>query len=158
MSRNTVDRLLELEEPPVYRRPPKGSALDEFAGEIAAMLEEHPGAPATVILERLRPLGYAGGITVLKDRLQQLRPLLLAAKSYQRTSYLPGEIVQLDWWHSGVQIPVGKGRAGRRSGWWPAYRIWPLTPRRSLSVGPRAISARPCRVVSSGWVGCQRKP
>jgi transposase len=109
MSRNTVDRLLELAEPPVYRRPPKGSALDEFGDEIAAMLEENPRAPATVILERLRPLGYAGGITVLKDRLQQLRPLLLAARSYQRTSYLPGEIVQLDWWHTGVHIPVGKG-------------------------------------------------
>ena len=109
MSRNTVDRLLELDDPPVYRRPPKGSALDSFVGEMAAMLEENPRVAATVILERLRPLGYSGGITVLKDRLQQLRPLLLAAKSYQRTSYLPGEIAQLDWWHTGVEIPVGKG-------------------------------------------------
>ena len=57
----------------------------------------------------LRPLGYRGGITVLKERVAQLRPLFLAAKSYQRTSYLPGEIVQLDWWHTGAEIPVGKG-------------------------------------------------
>jgi transposase len=111
MSRNTVERLLALNEPPRYSRPAKGSALDPFADAIAAMLEENPKAAATVILERLRPLGYAGGITVLKDRLQQLRPLLVAAKSYQRTSYLPGEIVQLDWWHTGVHIPVGKGAA-----------------------------------------------
>jgi hypothetical protein len=27
----------------------------------------------------------------------------------ERTSYLAGEIVQLDWWHTGVQVPVGKG-------------------------------------------------
>ena len=32
------------------------------------MLAENPKAPATVILEQLRPLGYAGGITVLKER------------------------------------------------------------------------------------------
>jgi transposase len=111
MSRNTVDRLLELDVPPRYSRPAKGSALDPFADAIAAMLDENPKVSATVILERLRPLGYGGGITILKERLQLLRPLLLAAKSYQRTSYLPGEIAQLDWWHTGVHVPVGKGAA-----------------------------------------------
>jgi transposase len=109
MSRNTVDRLLELDGPPAHRQAAKGSALDAFADEIVAMLEDNPKVAATVILERLRPLGYEGGITVRKDRLTQVRPLLSAAKSYQRTSYLPGEISQLDWWHTGVQIPVGKG-------------------------------------------------
>jgi transposase len=114
MSRNTVDRLLALSEPPRYERARKGSALDAFEDAILAMLKENPRAPATVILERLRPLGYTGGITVLKDRLVDLRPLFLAARSYQRTSYLPGEIAQLDWWHTGVEIPVGKG-AGREA-------------------------------------------
>jgi transposase len=109
MSRNTVDRLLALGEPPRYVRSAKGSSLDRFEDDIISMLEENPKAPATVILERLRPLGYSGGITVLKDRLVRLRPVMLAAKSYQRTSYLPGEISQLDWWHTGVQVPVGKG-------------------------------------------------
>lgn len=109
MSRNTVDRLLSLEEPPHYERERKGSALDAFGDDLVAMLAEHPTAPATVILERLRPLGYTGGITVLKERLATMRPLLKAAKSYQRTSYLPGEIGQTDWLHTGTQIPVGKG-------------------------------------------------
>lgn len=109
MSRNTVDRLLSLTEPPKYQRRGAGSALDEHHEAIVAMLQENPKAPATVILERLRPLGYAGGITVLKKRLAELRPDFVAARSYQRTSYLPGEISQLDWWHTGVGIPVGKG-------------------------------------------------
>ncbi len=108
MSRNTVDRLLALDEPPRYERASRGSALDRFDDDIVAMLEENPKAPATVILERLRPLGYAGGITVLKERLARLRPVMVAAKSYQRTSYLPGEIAQLDWWHTGYAVPVGK--------------------------------------------------
>lgn len=108
MSRNTVDRLLALEGPPRYERARRGSALDRFDDDIVAMLEENPKAPATVILERLRPLGYGGGITVLKERLGRLRPVMVAAKSYQRTSYLPGEIAQLDWWHTGYLVPVGK--------------------------------------------------
>ena len=109
MSRNTVDRLLSLEKPPHYEREKRGSALDAFSDDLVAMLAENPAAPATVILERLRPLGYSGGITVLKERLATMRPLLKAAKSYQRTSYLPGEIGQTDWLHTGAQIPVGKG-------------------------------------------------
>lgn len=108
MSRNTVDRLLELSEPPRYERALAGSALDDYMEPIVAMLEENPKVASTVILERLRPLGYGGGITVLKERVAKLRPVLKAARSYQRTTYLPGEISQLDWWHTGVQIPVGK--------------------------------------------------
>ena len=42
MSRNTVDRLLELAEPPRYRRAPAGSQVDPFAERIAAMLAEDP--------------------------------------------------------------------------------------------------------------------
>lgn len=109
MSRNTIDRLLKLNEPPHYERPAQGSSLDSYVDDIVAMLEQNPKVAATVILERLRPLGYGGGITVLKERVAKLRPVLHAARSYQRTSYLPGEISQLDWWHTGVEIPVGKG-------------------------------------------------
>jgi transposase len=109
MSRNTVAELITRDSPPRYERPPAGSMLDDYADAIAAMLDDNAKAPATVILERLRPLGYAGGITILKDRLAELRPGFLAARSYQRTTYLPGELAQLDWWQTGVQIPVGRG-------------------------------------------------
>lgn len=109
MSRNTVAALIAHESPPRYERTPAGSMLDEYADAIAAMLDEDPKAPATVILERLRPLGYSGGISILKERLAELRPGFLAARAYQRTTYLPGELTHLDWWQTGVQIPVGKG-------------------------------------------------
>jgi len=109
MSRNTVDRLLSLGEPPRYTRSAKGSQLDLFAEPIAALLADDPTARATVIRERLRPLGYRGGITILKDHLARVRPGFLAARAYQRTSYQPGEIGQVDWWHTGVRVPVGRG-------------------------------------------------
>jgi transposase len=111
MSRNSVAALIARDEPPRYERAPAGSMLDGFGDAIAAMLAEDPKAPATVIRERLRALGYAGGITILKERLSELRPNFLAARSYQRTTYLPGELAQLDWWETGVEVPVGKGAA-----------------------------------------------
>lgn len=109
MSRNTVSRLLRLKEPPVYERAPAVSKLDPYRGSIAQILSENPGVAATVIRERLRRDGYEGGITILKDYLAGIRPLFTDAQSYQRTSYLPGEIGQTDWWEPGISVPVGKG-------------------------------------------------
>ena len=110
IGRNTVDRLLARREPPRYVRAPAGSQLDPFAERIAELLAADPTARATVIRERIRPLGYRGGITILKEHLVRVRPAFLAARTYQRTSYRPGEIGQVDWWHTGAQVPVGRGR------------------------------------------------
>ncbi len=109
MTRNTVARLLKLPEPPRYIRAAKGSMLDPHRDAIAAILGEDPEAPATVILQHLRRRGYPGGITILKDYLATVRPQFLAARSFQRTTYLPGEVGHADWWEPGRLIPVGKG-------------------------------------------------
>jgi transposase len=108
MSRNTVNRLLELGEPPAYRRRRRGSKLDPHKGSVLKMLDHDAGVAATVILERLRRDGYGGGITILKDYLTEVRPPFLQARSYQRTSYLPGEIGHTDWWEPGISVPVGR--------------------------------------------------
>lgn len=109
MSRNTVERLLGLSEPPRYVRRPISSQLDPFTERIAAMLAADPTVRATVIRERLQAQGYRGGITILKDHVATVRPAFLAARAFQRTSYQPGEIGQVDWWHTGVRVPVGRG-------------------------------------------------
>jgi len=109
MSRNTVSRLLGLSVPPCYERRSVGSKLDPFRGSILAMLDTDPKAPATVVIERLRREGYSGGITILKEYLAEVRPLFVGVKSFQRTSYLPGEIGQTDWWDLPVMVPVGRG-------------------------------------------------
>lgn len=83
--------------------------VDPFAGEIASMLDRDPKVPATVVIQHLRRSGYAGGITILKEHLSGARPSFLAARTFQRTSYLPGEVSQIDWWHTGRKVPVGKG-------------------------------------------------
>jgi transposase len=110
MSRNTVDRLLSLTQPPRYTRTPQASQLDPFGERIAELLAADPTARATVIRERLLAEGYRGGITILKEHLARIRPGFLGARAYQRTTYRPGEIGQVDWWHTGAQVPVGRGR------------------------------------------------
>jgi transposase len=110
MSRTTVIRLLALDAPPAYRRPKTASLLDAHRAEIRALLATDPTVPATVIRQRLQRAGYTGGITILKDHLARVRPEFADARAFQRTSYLPGEIVQLDWWHTGIAVPVGKGQ------------------------------------------------
>ena len=117
MSRPTVIRLLELREPPRYERVAVGSKLDPYKDAIAAMLDEDPEVPATVILEHLRRDGYSGGITILKEHVATLRPAFLAARSFQRTTYLPGELAHGDWWEPGSQIPVGGGATREAYGW-----------------------------------------
>jgi transposase len=108
MSRNTVSRLLGLAEPPQYRRRRRPSKLDAHKGTILELLDRDSGVAATVILERLRREGYGGGITIVKDYVARVRPFFVEAKSRQRTSYLPGEIAQTDWWEPGIRVPVGK--------------------------------------------------
>lgn len=118
MSRPTVMRLLELREPPRYVRRPPGSKLDPHKDAIADMLDQDPQVPATVILERLRKDGYAGSITILKEHIASIRPAFLAARSYQRTSYLPGEIAHGDWWEpEKTLIPVGNGATRKPYAW-----------------------------------------
>lgn len=73
------------------------------------MLREDPKVPATVVCQRLRRDGFDGEITILKDLLRQVRPRFVAAAGFQRTSYRHGEICQVDYWHTGIDVPVGKG-------------------------------------------------
>ncbi len=117
MSRPTVIRLLQLAEPPRYRRGAVGSKLDPHKDAIARMLQDDPRVPATVILEHLRRQGYAGGVTIPKEHLAKIRPVFLQARSYQRTTYLPGELAHGDWWELPISIPVGSGRDRKVHAW-----------------------------------------
>jgi transposase len=63
--------------------------------------------PATVIAERI---GWTHGLTVLKDRVRELRPAYLPPDPASRTAYQPGEIAQCDLWFPPVEVPVGFGQ------------------------------------------------
>ena len=66
IGRRTLGKYIETPAPPPPRRD-RVSKLDSFKSAINELLERDPTAPATVIAERIRTLGFDGGITIVKD-------------------------------------------------------------------------------------------
>lgn len=110
VSRNTVRAALRAEGPPRYERVSRGSAVDAFEPRIRELLGEFPTMPASVIAERI---GWERGITILRDRVAELRPLFVPPDPCQRTTYQPGELAQFDLWQPDVEIPLGFGQADK---------------------------------------------
>ena len=50
------------------------SKLERFKPTIAELLEKDARASAAVIEQRLRPLGYDGGHSILRDYIHKVRP------------------------------------------------------------------------------------
>lgn len=110
VARNTVRVAVRSGAPPSYRRARKPSAVDPFEDRIRELLKDCPTMPATVIAERIE---WTRGITILRERVAELRPAYLPADPYQRTDYRPGELAQWDLWESPADIPLGHGHVGR---------------------------------------------
>jgi transposase len=110
VGRNTVRRALAAEGPPRYARKPGGSIVDAAEPQIRSLLAAWPDMPATVIAERI---GWHRSMTVLKDRVRELRPLFAAPDPASRTQYEPGELAQCDLWFPAVDVPLGSGQCGR---------------------------------------------
>ncbi len=107
ISRNTVRRALASDQVPKYERVAKGSAVE---AEIRELLRQRLAMPATVIAERI---GWDRGMTVLKDRVRELRPAYVPVDPASRTVYRPGGLAQCDLWSPGMDIPLGYGQSGR---------------------------------------------
>jgi transposase len=116
LHRDTIRRALVGDTPPRYRRAPTGSKLDPFKDEIHRLLREDPKLPGVRVRELLAPLGCTASKTVVDDYLRGVRPLFAPpARTFQRTVYRPGEIVQFDVWLPRARVPVGHGQT--RRGW-----------------------------------------
>lgn len=107
LARNTVRSAVRSDSPPVFDRKPRASAVDAVESEIRQLLCEFPRMPATVIAERI---GWDRSLTILKDRVRDLRPLFLPADPCQRTEYRPGELAQWDLWFPAVKVPLGQSQ------------------------------------------------
>ena len=108
ISRNTVRRAVASDGPPKYERQPAGSIVDTAEPRIRELLQAYPTMPATVIAERI---GWERGLTVLKERVRELRPVYLPPDPASRTTYAAGEIAQCDFWFPEISLPVGCGQA-----------------------------------------------
>jgi transposase len=110
ISRNTVRAAIASDAPPKYERKPAGSIVDAAEPRIRELLRAYPTMPATVIAERI---GWTRGLTVLKDRVRELRPAYLPPDPASRTAYAAGELAQCDLWFPPVTIAVGCGQVRR---------------------------------------------
>ena len=107
VSRNTVRTALRADGPPKYERTSRGSIVDEVEPRIRELLRAFPTMPATVIAERI---GWTRSMTVLKERVAELRPVYLPPDPASRTAYVAGEIAQFDLWFPPIRLPVGFGQ------------------------------------------------
>jgi transposase len=144
VSKNTVKRALAADGPPRYeRRVGGGSIVDAVEPRIRELLAAWPRMPATVIAERI---GWTRSLTVLKDRVRELRPVYLPPDPASRTAYQAGEVAQCDLWFPAITLPVGFGqtRSATRlpvlvmvTGYarWLAARLLPLRVAEDLFAG-----------------------
>ncbi len=112
-ARKTIRRAIRCGEPPCYRRASAASKLDPHREQIAQLLREVQGITNTRIRELITEAGYEGGSTILDDYLRELRPILCPKRTYQRTVYRPGELLQFDLFEPRAEIPVGHGQTRR---------------------------------------------
>ena len=113
LHRKTIRRALAAEKPPTYSRPASVSKLDPFKEWICEQLQADPGIQSLRLREMAGELGYEGGKTIFDDYVREVRPRFLVKRTFQRTIYRPGELVQCDLWEPRDLVPVGHGQTRR---------------------------------------------
>ncbi|HZM76497.1 MAG TPA: IS21 family transposase [Candidatus Limnocylindrales bacterium] len=148
-SRNTIRSAVRSTTPPKYVRAGAGSVVDAVEPQIRELLQATPTIPATVIAERI---GWEHGMTVLKERVRELRPLYAPKDPSSRTTYDPGKIAQCDLWFPPADIPLGFGQVGHgksappvlvlTAGYssWRAARMIPTRNAQDLALGMWAVT------------------
>jgi transposase len=143
-SKNTVKRALVADGPPRYQRPSRGSVVDAVEPRIRELLQAWPTMPATVIAERI---SWTRSLTVLKDRIRELRPVYLPPDPASRTAYAVGEVAQCDLWFPAITLPVGFGQSR------PASRLPVLVMVTGYArwLTARLIPSRAAEDLFAGW-------
>jgi transposase len=113
LHRKTVRRALSSEVPPRYSRAPIGSKLDPFKDWICEQLRVDPAIQSLRLREMASELGYEGGKTIFDDFVREVRPRFQVRRTFQRTIYRPGELVQCDLWEPREPVAVGHGQTRR---------------------------------------------
>ncbi len=113
LARDTVARALASDAPPRYERPPAVSKVDPFKEWICEQLQADPTIQSLRLREMAMELGYVGGKSIFDDFVREVRPRFQVRRTFQRTIYRPGELVQCDLWEPRELIAVGHGQQRR---------------------------------------------
>ena len=100
IDRKTVRRAIAKGlEPPKYKTRAPGSRItDPFEPYLKERLAAYPGLPAVRLWRELKERGYAGGYSVLRDCVRDLRPPRTAGFEV-RFETPPGQQAQVDFAH-----------------------------------------------------------
>lgn len=102
LSRNTVARLAAQPAPQPYARASQGSILDPYKDYLTERFRAYP-LSAVRLLEEIRPMGYPGGVHLVREFLATLRTTQRRQElATVRFETAPGEQGQVDWCHCGV--------------------------------------------------------
>ena len=85
---------------PRQTKDPRPSKLDPFKTQIAQWLEHYPYS-AQQIYQKLKPLGFHGGYTILKDHIRKIRPPKSPQNNYLKLHFNSGDAAQVDWGECG---------------------------------------------------------
>jgi transposase len=102
IGRNTVRRILRAHDnrrnnghDVLKKKQKRGSKLDSFEPEIKTLLEKYPRITCVRILEELKDAGYSGGISILKEKVADMR--VPQREPVIRFETAPGVQGQMDW-------------------------------------------------------------
>jgi len=76
--------------------------VDAVEPQVRVLLAEFPRMPTTV----RGAIGWTHSVTILNDRVRQLRPLFLPSDPTDRIEYAPGELARAICGSHRVPIPV----------------------------------------------------
>ena len=107
LHRETIRRALGSSTPPSYSRRSRGSKLDPFKDQVHELLREDPEIESQRIREILIESGFDGGKTIVDDYVREVRPFFVDQRTFQRTVYRRGDVLQFDLWQPKREIAVG---------------------------------------------------
>jgi len=107
LHRETIRKALQSSTPPSYSRPSRGSKLDLFKDQVHELLREDPEIESQRIREILIEQGFDGGKTIVDEYVREVRPFFRDQRTFQRTIYRLGDVLQFDLWQPKREIPVG---------------------------------------------------
>jgi transposase len=110
VARKSVKKYLRSPAAAPKVRKPRKTKLDPFKPTIREFLELDSKASAVVIADRLRPLGYTGQVSILREYVKTLRQVLHPPRAYVRVESSPGDRFEIDWGHFGSLDYEGEKR------------------------------------------------
>ena len=109
MGWKTIRKYLDAPAQDPARRD-RPSKLDPFKGAITEWFEKDPLVSAAVIEQKLRPMGYQGGHSIVREYVRNARPEVAPKRAFVRMEPLAGERFEADWGHFGALNYSGDSR------------------------------------------------